>query len=51
MSDVYNTVECRVQVAKFTSDSSIEVHPDLELGEVIKSLGIYIEYIMSGYYT
>ena len=41
----YNTAECHVQVSK--SDPFIEVQPDLEIDEVVQSLGIYVEFLVN----
>ena len=43
----YNTAECHVQVSKSISDPFIEVQTDREIGEVVQSLGIYVEFLVN----
>ena len=42
----YNTVKCHVHIGKSVTDKFIQVQPDLEIGEVVRSLGIYVEYVV-----
>ena len=46
ISSDYATAVCHVRVGKSASGDFIDVQVDLEVTEVVKSLGIYVEYVV-----
>ena len=46
ISSDYNTAVCYIRVGRSASGDFIDLQPDLVIGEVTKSLGIYVEFVV-----
>ena len=46
ISSDYNTAVCHVRVGKSASGDFIDLQADLVIGEITKSIGIYVEFVV-----